>query len=77
MQPGSARVLQEGVAKRLASMARRKLIGPQSEGAAAGLLVSLAHDWALRHALAHGTTPLRDRDLLEMVDVLWKGLQAR
>lgn len=77
MQPGSSRVLQEGVAKRLMSLARRKLIRPQSESAAAGLLVSLAHDWALRHALTHGATPLRDRELADMVDVVWHGIQAR
>jgi hypothetical protein len=39
----------------------------------ARLLISLAHDWALRRV--HETSPSGVRELKEMVDVVWKGLR--
>jgi hypothetical protein len=47
-----------------------------SEAVPAKLLVSLAHDWALRTVLSPGTPSRRDRELKEMVDVVWEGLRA-
>src|SRR6266481_4399469 len=44
-QPNAAAVLREGLAERLASLARRKRIVTPSATATARLLVSLAHDW--------------------------------
>jgi AcrR family transcriptional regulator len=75
MQPGGPAGLQEGLARRLASLARRKRIVTPSEAATARLLMSLAHDWALRNALAHGHRPQPIHQLKEMVDVVWQGLQ--
>jgi AcrR family transcriptional regulator len=75
--PTAAVRLQEGFAERLASLARRKRIVTPSAAVTARLLVSLAHDWGLRHALSPGTAPRRDQELKEMVDVVWQGLQVR
>jgi AcrR family transcriptional regulator len=69
--------LQEGLAERLSSLARRKKVAPTATGPAARLLVSLAHDWALIGVLAHASHPHRDRQLKEMVDVVWEGLRRR
>lgn len=77
MQPGGSAVLEQGLAERLGLLARRKSIAATAEAATARLLVSIAHDWALRHALSHGAIPLRERDLTDMVDVVWKALQPR
>jgi AcrR family transcriptional regulator len=76
-QPTGAAVLREGLAARLASLARRKRIATPSEAVTARLLVSLAHDWALGGVLSPGSRPHRDRELKEMVDVVWQGLRAR
>src|SRR5262249_52785867 len=46
-QPSGAGMLTDGLAKRLASLARRKRILTPLEPATARVLVSLAHDWAL------------------------------
>jgi AcrR family transcriptional regulator len=77
MQPGGPPGLQEGRAKRLASLARRKRIVAPSEAVTARLLVSLAHDWALRGAFAQASPLQRSRELKEMVDVVWQGLRGR
>jgi AcrR family transcriptional regulator len=69
--------LQEALAQRLASLVQRQLIGAPSEAAAARLLVSLAHDWALGNVFRHDTSPERVRQLEEMVDVVWEGLRRR
>jgi AcrR family transcriptional regulator len=74
-QPSGAAVLREGLTKRLSSLARRKRIATPAVPATARLLVSLAHDWALGGVLSPGTQPHRDRELKEMVDVLWRGIR--
>jgi AcrR family transcriptional regulator len=72
--PGSG-ALREGLAERLASLARRQRIAPASEAVTARLLVSLAHDWALASAFRHDHSTRRTRELIEMVDVVWLGLR--
>src|SRR5262245_12611567 len=74
-QPGGPAVLLEGLAERLASLARRGELALPSAAVTARLLVSLAHDWALRRV--HGGSPRGARELKEMVDVVWEGLRAR
>jgi AcrR family transcriptional regulator len=69
--------LQDGLAERLASLARRRRLATRSAAATARLLVSLAHDWALRGALAGRTAGLRVGELKDMVDVVWEGLRPR
>jgi AcrR family transcriptional regulator len=73
--PRGPAVLQEGLAERLTSLASRRRMATSSAAVTAQLLVSLAHDWALRNVFAHGTPSRRDRDLKEMVDVVWEGLR--
>lgn len=70
-------LLQQGLAERLTSLSRRHLIDTPSEAVTARLLVSLAHDWALRSVLAIGPTAHRERELKELVDAAWDGLRAR
>jgi AcrR family transcriptional regulator len=77
MQPRGPATLQAGLAERLASLKRRRLIVMPSAALAAKLLASLAHDWALGNVLAHGASLSRERDLKKMVDVVWAGLRAR
>ena len=72
-----AEQLQEGLTKRLASLARRNQIVTPSESTTAKLLVSLAHDWALRRARSPGSPSQGARDLKKMVDVVWEGLRGR
>src|SRR5262249_5933504 len=57
--------LQDGLAARIASLARRQLMTVPSAGVTARLLVSLAHDWAL--ARMHSIRPRGVRELREMV----------
>jgi AcrR family transcriptional regulator len=76
VQPGGPAALREGLAGRLASLARRRRIAVASEAVTARLLLSLAHDWALGVALAHGTPARSVRELTDMVDVVWEGLRA-
>jgi AcrR family transcriptional regulator len=76
-QPNAAAVLREGLAERLACLARRKQIVTPSAAATARLLVSLAHDWALGSVLSPGGPRRRDRELKAMVDVVWEGVRAR
>jgi AcrR family transcriptional regulator len=75
-QPGGPLALQEGLGERLAALARRRQMAMTS-AVTARLLVSLAHDWALRGALSHGTRSLHVGELEAMVDVLWEGLRPR
>jgi AcrR family transcriptional regulator len=77
VQPSPAALLQEGLTERLASLARRKRIVTKSAAATARLLVSLAHDWALRRAISAGIPAQGDRELKEMFEVVWLGLRAR
>jgi AcrR family transcriptional regulator len=76
-QPTGAAVLKERLTVRLAFLARRKRIVTRSQAATARLLVSLAHDWALGSVLSPGGPPHRDRELKELVDVVWEGLRPR
>ena len=75
--PGGPAELREGLAKRLASLARRKRLRVSDEVVLARLLLSLAHDWGLQVAFAHGTVAPNDRKLEDYVDVLWEGLRRR
>jgi AcrR family transcriptional regulator len=75
--PGGPSELREGLAKRLASLARRKRLKVADEVVLARLLLSLAHDWALQVAVAHGTLVPNDRRLEDYVDVIWEGLRHR
>jgi AcrR family transcriptional regulator len=75
VQPGGPPELQEGLAQRLAALARRGELAMASPAVTARLLVSLAHDWALRRV--HGISPRGVRELKELVDVVWEGLRAR
>jgi len=76
MPPGAPPGVQEALAQRLAGFARRKQIGTASL-AAARILVSLAHDWALGGVFRHANPAQRERQLKEMVDVVWEGLRGR
>ena len=76
-QPTNAAVLKEGLTQRLASLARRRRIAAGSESAAARLLVSLAHDWALGGVLSPGSQSNRERALKELVDIVWEGFRPR
>jgi AcrR family transcriptional regulator len=76
-QPTPATLLQHELATRLGSLVRRRQMVTSSETMTARLLVSLAHDWALRRVLSPSGPPPRDRDLKEMVDLVWEGLRAR
>jgi AcrR family transcriptional regulator len=71
--PGGPAPFVDGLAQRLASLARRGRITAPASAVAARLLVSLAHDWALGRAL--GMSSRGTRELKEMVDVLWEGLR--
>jgi AcrR family transcriptional regulator len=77
VQPRGPAILQEGLARRLASLARRKQLAMPNDAATARLLLSLAHDWALGLAFQHGEARQCTRDLEEMVDVVWMGLRIR
>jgi AcrR family transcriptional regulator len=74
-RPGGPAVLVEGLAERLAALARRGELAMPSAAVTARLLVSLAHDWALRHVHASSSCGLRE--LKDMVDVVWEGLRVR
>lgn len=75
--PGGPAELRDGLARRLASLARRGRLAASDEAVVARLLLSLAHDWALGVAFAHGTPTPNDRRLAEFVDILWEGLRNR
>jgi AcrR family transcriptional regulator len=73
-QPSPHAILQEALAERLASLAKRKQIATSSTAGTARVLVSLAHDWAIGHL--HGM-PAGGHQLQEAVDILWDGLRVR
>jgi AcrR family transcriptional regulator len=73
-QPRGGSILQAGLAERLTALVSRKRLATASVAVSARLLVSLAHDWALSGVFAGGNTPHRERELKEMVDVLWEGI---
>jgi AcrR family transcriptional regulator len=72
--PGGPAELREGLAKRIASLAARGRLRAADPLMVARLLVSLAHDWGLGVAFAHGSVP-SDRRLQDFLGVLWEGLQ--
>jgi AcrR family transcriptional regulator len=76
MQPRGPASIVDGLAARLAQLARRKRLNVTSEVLTARLLVSIAHDWALGISLGHVQTPRHVRDLEAMVDIVWMGLRA-
>jgi AcrR family transcriptional regulator len=75
-QPRGSQVVQAALAERLASLARRKRIVTSSIPITARLLVSLAHDWALGGVFASGNTQHRDRELKELVNIVWEGVHG-
>jgi AcrR family transcriptional regulator len=77
VRPEGPAALQEGLAARLASLERRGEMAMPSAAATARLLLSLAHDWALRSVMPPGGGPLRVRELRDMVDIVWEGLRMR
>jgi AcrR family transcriptional regulator len=76
-QPNAAAILRKGLMERLPYLARRKQIVTRSTAVTARLLVSLAHDWALGNVLSPGSSRHGERELKELVDVVWAGLRAR
>ncbi len=73
MPTSPAMRLRDGLAERIASLTRRKRLVAPSATLTARILVGLAHDWALgrmHHMPSRGV-----RELEEMVDVVWQGLQ--
>jgi AcrR family transcriptional regulator len=74
-QPGGSPALKEGLAARLKVFADRGQIADAAPAVVAGLLVSLAHDWALGVAMSGDTSAGRERALRAMTDVLWAGLR--
>jgi AcrR family transcriptional regulator len=77
VRPEGPAALQEGLAARLAALERRGEMAMHSAAATARLLLSLAHDWALRSVMPPGGAPLRVRELREMLDIVWEGLRVR
>lgn len=75
IQPGGPTALHDAFAERLAALARRQQLAPHAEAVVARLLVSLAHDWALRTVFAAHAPARRERELKEMVDIVWEGLR--
>jgi AcrR family transcriptional regulator len=73
--PGGPAALVEGLVERLVALARRGELAMPSAAVTARLVVSLAHDWALRRV--HGASARGVRELKEMVDVVWEGLRPR
>jgi AcrR family transcriptional regulator len=74
VQPRGSQVLQTALAERLKALQARGQLKAESVAMAAKVLVSLAHDWALSAVFLDKPTPHRERELKEMVDVLWEGL---
>jgi AcrR family transcriptional regulator len=75
VNPGGPAVLHEALTQRLRLLEQRGEITLTSTAVTARLLLSLAHDWALKSA--HGGKPRSSNELREMVDVLWEGLRPR
>jgi AcrR family transcriptional regulator len=74
--PRPSTVILEGLTERLTSLAARKRIVTPSTAGTARLLVSMAHDWGLGIVFGAVPSPRRDRELREMVDVVWEGLRT-
>jgi AcrR family transcriptional regulator len=76
-QAGPPNLLRDALAVRLTSLARRGRLEMRSAPATARLLMSLAHDWALGRALSHARPANGERELRELVDIVWEGLRSR
>lgn len=74
MPPGGPSALRDGLTARLEVLAGRGQLAP-APAAVAKLLISLAHDWGLAGAMASGRSTNRERELRELVDVVWAGLR--
>jgi AcrR family transcriptional regulator len=74
-RPGGNPALKEGLAVRLKGYADRGELAAAPPAVMAGLLVSLAHDWALGVAMAGEVPASRERALRAMVEVVWCGLR--
>lgn len=67
--------LADELAIRLRSLARRSQIAPATAvHDAARALASLAHDWALAQAMSGKDVQANRRQLVALVDVVWRGL---
>jgi AcrR family transcriptional regulator len=72
--PGGPAELREGLARRIAWLAARGGLRATDQVMLARLILSLAHDWALGVAFAHGSVP-SDRRLQDFLGILWEGLE--
>jgi AcrR family transcriptional regulator len=75
--PRTPNSLHDAFAERIADLARRERLATPSATATARLLISLAHDWALGKVFPHANPARGVRELKEMVEVVWEGLQPR
>ncbi len=73
-QPGLQEA-QRALVVRIEVLAGRGELRPGSAQSAARLLMSLAHDWALGHAMHGQRGPGGRSDLEDMADIVWRGVQ--
>jgi hypothetical protein len=76
VQAGLAR-LQKALIARLSWFEGRGRVRPSTAKHTAQLLLSLAHDGALRHAGLYPGSRHKMEDLEEVAEILWKGIAAR
>jgi AcrR family transcriptional regulator len=69
--------LEGELAARLRGLEGTRAIAAGAERAAARLLVSLAHDWALRSFLRRCDVATDRRLLVAMLEIAWQGLEPR
>jgi AcrR family transcriptional regulator len=75
MEPGGPAALREGLSERLESLVNRGELATSNVKVAAQVVLSLAHDWALRQM--HWSSNRSARELKEMIDILWEGLRPK
>jgi AcrR family transcriptional regulator len=75
--PGGPPTLREGLTARLDVFVRRGRLTSSRTDRTAKLLIALAHDWGLSGAMGRAETPGHDRELRELVDVVWEGLRPK
>jgi AcrR family transcriptional regulator len=73
-EPHASAVLRDGLTLRIRSLVNQNRLAAPAPAAAARLVVSLAHDWALAGVLSHRTSH-RLRELTDLIDVAWRGLK--
>lgn len=66
--------LETELSARLRSLARRGAIAATPHRAGARLLIGMAHDWALQHAILSCCSPGDRRPLAALVDLAWHGI---